>query len=538
MGLTTIPENGIGEMGLDFVTQKKQNKYKRMDSEVNADDDDFADASDFIRRQQRKNTTRKYVLACAIFASLNSVLLGYDVGVMSGAIIFIQEDLHITEVQEEVLVGALSIVSLFGSLAGGRTSDLIGRKWTMALAALVFQSGAIVMTLAPSFQTLMIGRLLAGIGIGLGVMIAPVYIAEISPTVARGSLTSFPEIFINLGILLGYVSNYAFSGLSVHVSWRVMLAVGILPSVFIGFALCFIPESPRWLVMQDRIDEARTVLFNTIENEDEVDERLAEILVAAGGGSGSKKHEEKAVWREMLTPSPVLRRMLVTGLGIQCFQQITGIDATVYYSPEIFKTAGIRDNTKILAATVAVGVSKTVFILVAILLIDKLGRKPLLYVSTIGMTFCLFSLGLTLTVFSGGVGIGLAILFVCANVAFFSVGIGPVCWVVTSEIFPLRLRAQAAALGAVGNRVCSGVVAMSFLSVSNAISVGGTFFVFSAVSALSVAFVYCLVPETKGKSLEEIEVMFESEHRWRGGGEVEMGDAERLVEGKANDGMN
>ncbi|CAN1802219.1 Probable polyol transporter 4 [Linum perenne] len=126
-------------------------------------------------------------------------------------------------------------------------------------------------------------------------MIAPVYIAEISPTVARGSLTSFPEIFINLGILLGYVSNYAFSGLSVHVSWRVMLAVGILPSVFIGFALCFIPESPRWLVMQDRIDEARTVLFNTIENEDEVDERLAEILVAAGGGSGSKKHEENAV---------------------------------------------------------------------------------------------------------------------------------------------------------------------------------------------------------------------------------------------------
>lgn len=136
-----------------------------------------------------------------------------DVGVMSGAIIFIQEDLKITEVQEEVLVGILSIVSLFGSLAGGRTSDAIGRKWTMALAAVVFQIGAVIMTLSPSFEVLLIGRLLAGIGIGFGVMIAPVYIAEISPTIARGSLTSFPEVFINFGILLGYVSNYAFSGL-------------------------------------------------------------------------------------------------------------------------------------------------------------------------------------------------------------------------------------------------------------------------------------------------------------------------------------
>ncbi|CAN1160966.1 Probable polyol transporter 4 [Linum perenne] len=519
-----IQENGNGELGFDLGHNK--NKYKRMDSEVVVADD-FDEASDHLRQQLRNSKTRKYVLACAVFASLNSVLLGYDVGVMSGAIIFIQEDLHITEVQEEILVGILSIVSLFGSLAGGRTSDAIGRKWTMALAALVFQSGAVVMTLAPSFLILMIGRFLAGIGIGLGVMIAPVYIAEISPTVARGSLTSFPEIFINFGILLGYVSNYAFSGLSVHISWRVMLAVGIVPSVFIGFALFVIPESPRWLVMQNRVDEARLVLSKTIENENEVDDRLAEILVAAGGEKGLNSCEQKAVWREMLTPSPVLRRMLVTGFGIQCFQQITGTDAIVYYSPEIFKAAGIDDKSNLLAATVAVGVSKTVFILVAILLIDKLGRKPLLYISTIGMTCCLFGLGVTLT---GNFAIGLAITFVCANVAFFSVGIGPVCWVVTSEIFPLRLRAQAAALGAVGNRVCSGLVAMSFLSVSNAISVGGSFFLFSGVSALAVVFVYTLVPETKGKSLEEIEMLFESGRGLERGGEVEMGDSERLVQ--------
>lgn len=448
---------------------------------------------------------------------------------MSGAIIFIQEDLKITEVQEEILVGILSIVSLLGSLAGGKTSDIIGRKWTMALAAVVFQLGAVIMTLAPSFKVLMIGRLFAGVGIGFGVMIAPVYIVEISPTIARGSLTSFPEIFINLGILLGYVSNYVFSGFSAHINWRIMLAVGILPSVFIGFALFIIPESPRWLVMQNRIDEARTVLMKTNENQSEVEERLAEIQEAAGNGN-AEKYEEKAVWRELLSPSPALRRMLITGFGIQCFQQITGIDATVYYSPEIFKEAGVQGNSKLLAATVAVGVTKTVFILVAILLIDKLGRKPLLYISTIGMTFCLFSLGFSLTIMGKGeIGIALVILSVCGNVAFFSVGIGPVCWVVTSEIFPLKLRAQASALGAVGNRVCSGLIAMSFLSVSRAISVGGTFFVFSSISALSVLFVYKLVPETKGKSLEQIELLFQNGHELLET-EVELGDVEHLVQ--------
>lgn len=453
---------------------------------------------------------------------------------MSGAIIFIHEDLKITEVQEEVLVGILSIVSLLGSLAGGKTSDLVGRKWTMALAAVVFQTGAIIMALAHSFEVLMIGRLFAGVGIGFGVMIAPVYIVEISPTVARGSLTSFPEIFINFGILLGYVANYAFSGLPAHINWRIMLAVGILPSVFIAFALFIIPESPRWLVMQNRIDEARSVLLKTNESESEVEERLAEIQEAAGNNN-AEKYEDKAVWRELLNPSPALRRMLITGFGIQCFQQITGIDATVYYSPEIFKEAGIQGNSKLLAATVAVGVTKTVFILVAIFLVDKLGRKPLLYVSTIGMTVCLFTLGFSLSVLGkGDIGIALAILSVCGNVAFFSVGLGPVCWVVTSEIFPLKLRAQASALGAVGNRLSSGIIAMSFLSVSEAISVGGTFFLFSAISALAVLFVYKLVPETKGKSLEQIELLFQDGHELieneLAGNEVELGDVEHLVQ--------
>ncbi|KAL3519705.1 hypothetical protein ACH5RR_017854 [Cinchona calisaya] len=480
-------------------------------------------------KENGKNSSKKYVLVCAIFASLNSVLLGYDIGVMSGAILFIQEDLKISDLQVEILVGILSIISLVGSLAGGKTSDVIGRKWTMALAAIVFQTGAAVMALAPSFEILMVGRILTGIGIGFGVMIAPIYIAEISPSVARGSLTSFPEIFVNMGILLGYVSNYAFSGLPINTNWRIMLAVGILPSAFIGFALFIIPESPRWLVMNNRINKARLVLLKMNETAKEADDRLAEIQLAAGF-KNAETYEEKSVWHELLNPSPGVKRMLITGCGIQIFQQITGIDATVYYSPTIFKGAGIKGNAELLSATVAMGFTKTIFILIAIFLIDKLGRKPLLYVSTIGMTACLFILGLTLSLIGDGpVGIKLSILCVCGNVAFFSVGIGPICWVLSSEIFPLRLRAQASAVGAVGNRVSSGLVAMSFLTISRAITVGGTFFVFAAISALSVVFVHNCVPETKGNSLEQIEMLFLNDKQEKGG-EVELGDVEHLMQ--------
>ncbi|KAF0891142.1 hypothetical protein E2562_005211 [Oryza meyeriana var. granulata] len=512
--------NGGGLSG--FLGGKS--KYVRMDDVLPQEQEEDGSGGVRVRRSQ---SSRRYVFACSVFASLNSVLLGYDVGVMSGCIIFIQKDLHITEVQQEVLVGCLSFISLLGSLAAGRTSDAVGRKWTIGLAAAVFQAGAAIMTFAPSFTVLMMGRLLAGIGIGIGIMVAPVYISEITPATLRGSYASFPEIFISLGILLGYVSNLAFAGLPDHINWRVMLAAGIIPSISIAFVLLVIPESPRWLVMQGRTVEARAVLLKVTDSEDEAKERLAEIEAAAAV-TISGKYDGKTVWQELTRPSPVIRRMLITGLGIQCFQQITGIDALVYYSPTIFRDAGITTESQLLVATVAVGFFKTAFIALAIVLIDRVGRKPLLYVSTVGMTACLVVLAATLAMLAHGsvsksAGIAVAILTVCGDVAFFSIGIGPICWVMSSEIFPLRLRSQAAALGAVMNRVTSGAVAMSFLSVCRAISVAGAFSVFAVISALSVVFVYRFVPETSGKSLEQIESLF------GGGCEVELGGAEHLV---------
>ncbi|KAJ4759567.1 Major facilitator superfamily protein [Rhynchospora pubera] len=436
---------------------------------------------------------------------------------MSGAILYIKKDLHITEVQQEIFVGCLSIVSLIGGLTGGPTSDLIGRKWTIGIGAVIFQAGAVVMTFAPSFRILLLGRLITGVGIGFSASISAIYVAEISPAITRGTLVSLPEICINIGILLGYISNFAFSGLPQHYNWRIMLGIGILPAVFNGITFYIIPESPRWLVMQNRLEEARSVLVKVSDRGEDVEQRLKEIKEAACVNTDYKR---KALYQEILCPSPGVRRMLAAGCGIMVFQQITGIDATVYYSPTIFKNAGIKSEKKILATTVAVGFTKTIFTVVAMFCIDKVGRKVLLYVSTIGMTACLAVLGIALALqkhLSGSViqdfGIGLAIFAVCANVAFYAVGMGPICWVVSSEVFPLRLRAKASALSQVGARVSSGLISMSFLSLSRAISVSGVFFVFSIISAIAVVFVKLCVPETKGKTLEEIETMLISEEQ-------------------------
>ncbi|XP_057854286.2 probable polyol transporter 4 [Cryptomeria japonica] len=508
-----------------------------------------------------KKPMNRYVLACAILASMNSIVLGYDGGVMSGAIMFIQEDLHINEEQIEVLIGSLSIVSLLGAAAAGRTSDAIGRRWTMALTGLICMLGAGIMGLAQSFFVLMVGRFLGGIGVGFGLLIAPVYTAEVSPASSRGALTSLPEIFINVGCLLGYISNYCLSGLPAHISWRLMLGVGLVPSVFLALGVLAMPESPRWLVMQNRIEEAAYVLARTSDDQDEADARLAEIMEAAGvGGNESnnnveklgeqdeiigvpnsqilqKKHHGEGVWRELLWPTPPLQRMLIIVLGIQFFQQASGIDAIVIYSPVIFKESGIQSQAGLLGATVAVGFFKTGFVLVSAFLIDRAGRRPLLLTSALGMTvsFVALASGLFLIENTSGSHQGFAfwaMLAVWSYVAFFSIGLGPICWVLSSEIFPLRFRAQAASLGVAVNRFASGIITMTFLSLSHSITIAGTFFLFAGVSLLCAGFVYIYIPETKGKTLEEIVSFFNKEESERisQGGELELGDTTMLVE--------
>ncbi|KAL5788547.1 hypothetical protein ACOSP7_005496 [Xanthoceras sorbifolium] len=476
---------------------------------------------------QKKPKRNKFAFACAILASMTSILLGYDIGVMSGAAIFIQEDLKISDVQVEVLVGTLNIYSLVGSAAAGRTSDWIGRRYTIVLAGAIFFAGALLMGFSTNYAFLMVGRFVAGIGVGYALMIAPVYTAEVSPASSRGFLTSFPEVFINGGILLGYVSNYAFSKLSLHLGWRMMLGVGAIPSVLLAVMVLAMPESPRWLVMQGRLGDAKKVLDKTSDSKEEALLRLADIKEAAGipmectdDVVSIKKHGRRGegVWKELLVrPTAAVRHILIAGVGIHFFQQASGIDAVVLYSPRIFEKAGITSSNEKLLATIAVGFVKTIFILVATFLIDRIGRRPLLLSSVAGMIISLATLGLSLTVIDHSEkkltwAVGLAITTVMTYVAFFSIGMGPITWVYSSEIFPLKLRAQGTSMGVAVNRLTSGVISTTFISLYEAITIGGAFFLFAGVASVAWVFFYTCLPETRGRTLEDMEVLFGNFH--------------------------
>ncbi|CAL8176145.1 unnamed protein product [Prunus armeniaca] len=383
------------------------------------------------------------------------------------------------------------------------------------------------MGFAPGYAFLMFGRFVAGIGVGYGLMISPVYTAEIAPTLSRGFLTSFPEVFVNIGILLGYVSNYAFSKLPAPLYWRFMLGIGALPAIILAIGVLAVPESPRWLVMQGRLGDAKRVLDKTSASKEEAQLTLDNIKEAAGIAKEldddvvpvSEKSHGEGVWKDLiLHPTPAVRHILTAALGIHFFEQASGIDSVVLYSPRIFEKAGIKSYDHKLLATVAVGFVKTIAILVATFFLDRLGRRRLLLSSVAGMIFSLVCLGVGLTIIDHHRdtvpwAIALCITMVLLNVAFFSIGLGPITWVYSSEIFPLKLRAQGVSMGVAVNRITSGVISMTFLSLYKAITIGGAFFLYAGIGALSWVFFYMLLPETRGRTLEETEVLFGKYHR-------------------------
>jgi sugar porter (SP) family MFS transporter len=327
---------------------------------------------------------------------------------MSGAQIYIQKNLHITDTQIEILSGIINLYSLIGSLVAGRTSDWIGRRYTMVLAAAIFFAGALLMGLALNYAILMLGRFVAGIGVGYALMIAPVYTAEVSPASVRGCLASFPEVFINSGILLGYVANFAFSNLPINLNWRLMLLAGAIPPIFLAAGVLAMPESPRWLVTQGRLDEAQRVLHKTSDSAEEAEQRLVDIKNTLGIPDDSTDDKSAAmlthnkggaVWKELLLrPTPSVRRILIAAIGLQFFQQASGIDSVVLYSPRVFKKAGIKSSSNSLGVTVAVGFCKTAFVLVSVFFVDRVGRRPLLLASSAGMIISLLILGSSLAV--------------------------------------------------------------------------------------------------------------------------------------------
>ncbi|KAL8477218.1 hypothetical protein ACS0TY_029491 [Phlomoides rotata] len=462
---------------------------------------------------QRK--VNKYALACAIVGSMISIIFGYDTGVMSGAMIFIKEEFTIKEGQLELLAGILNLCALVGSLCAGRTSDYIGRRYTIVAASLIFMLGSILMGYSPNYAVLLAGRCTAGVGVGFALMIAPVYAAEISSTHTRGFLSSLPEIGISIGILLGYISNNLFARLSLKLGWRIMLGIATIPSLFLAIGLLKMPESPRWLVMQGRTAAAREVLHKVCNDAGEAERRLDDIKKA--NEVDEKSPKTRSVWTELLLrPTPTVRRMLIAGVGVHFFEHATGTEAVILYGPRIFKKAGVTSRRKLILATVGVGVTKLTFITISTFVIDRVGRRTLLLVSIAGMTAALAGLGTCLTVVEHSEerlvwALVMSLIFVYTFLVFFNIGISPVCWVYSSEIFPTRLRAAGASVSVAVNRLMNATVSMTFLSLSSAITIGGAFYLFAGVAVVAWVFVYFCLPETKGRSLEEMEQVFSKE---------------------------
>jgi SP family galactose:H+ symporter-like MFS transporter len=439
-----------------------------------------------------------FVVVAAAISALGGLLFGYDTGVISGAILFIQKELALKSSVEELVVSAVLIGAMIGAAGGGMLADRFGRRRILILAAIIFATGAIGTALVPSVSWLIAGRILVGTAIGAASFSAPLYISEIAPERARGQLVSLNQIALTSGIVLSYLVDYALSGSQ---AWRWMLGLAAIPAMILGIGMIRMPPSPRWLFSQGQTEEARSVL-QRIRACDDVTEEVNSIQTSLG--------RQTSDWPELIKPG--IRPALIVGIGLAIFQQITGINTVIYYAPTILQFAGLKSAPAAILATTGVGVVNVALTVLAMQLLDRVGRRPLLLIGLAGMTTSLVVLGFAfLSTNASWLG-WMAVISLMFYVGSFAIGLGPVFWLLISEIYPLRIRGLAMSLATVTNWVFNLLVSITFLSLVEGIGRSSTFWLYALVGIAALLFSYSLVPETRGRSLEEIEA------HWRAGG--------------------
>jgi SP family galactose:H+ symporter-like MFS transporter len=437
--------------------------------------------------------TNFFVYIIAMVSGLSGMLFGYDTGVISGAILFIKDEFSLFPIMQELVVSAVLIGAIIGALIGGKLADRYGRRKMIIIAAIIFAGGAIGTALTQSIIFLIGGRIIVGIAIGMASFIAPLYISEMSPPKIRGSLVTFNQLFITIGIVLSYLVDYAFTPIN---GWRYMFGLAAIPALVLLIAMIFMPSSPRWLVSSGTVDKARSTLIE-IRRTNNIDDELNEISTSLD------KQKQRGGF---FLPA------MIVGVSLAIFQQVTGINTVIYYAPTIFEFAGFQSASAAIFATLFVGIVNVVFTLVAIFLLDRVGRRKLLLLGLSGMSGMLIMLGIVFFLPSLLNQLGtLAAIGLIAYVAFFAIGLGPVFWLLISEIYPLKVRGLAMSIVTVANWGSNLIIALTFLTLIQFLGRSGTFWFYGIVGILALIFTYSYVPETKGRTLEQIE-----EH-WRSG---------------------
>ncbi|XP_022862624.1 plastidic glucose transporter 4 isoform X1 [Olea europaea var. sylvestris] len=428
-------------------------------------------------------------------ACLGAILFGYHLGVVNGALEYLAKDLGIAEnaVLQGWVVSTLLAGATVGSFTGGSLADKFGRTKTFLLDAIPLAVGAFLCATAQNIETMIIGRLLAGIGIGISSAIVPLYISEISPTEIRGTLGSVNQLFICIGILAALVAGLPLAGNPLW--WRTMFGVAIIPSILLALGMAFSPESPRWLYQQGKISEAE-VSIRKLNGKERVAEVMSDLDAAAQGSS-----EPEAGWFDLF--SSRYWKVVSVGAALFLFQQLAGINAVVYYSTSVFRSAGITSDV---AASALVGAANVFGTTIASSLMDKQGRKSLLLTSFAGMAVSMLLLSLTFTWKTLAPYAGtLAVLGTVLYVLSFSLGAGPVPALLLPEIFASRIRAKAVALSLGMHWISNFVIGLYFLSVVTKFGISTVYLGFASVCLLAVMYIAGNVVETKGRSLEEIE---------------------------------
>ncbi len=437
---------------------------------------------------------RRFVYLAAAFAGLGGLLFGYDTGVISGAELFLKNDFTLSVFDLEVIVSGVLAGAAAGALAGGRLADIFGRRALLICTAIIFAVGAIICAAATSPAMLIVGRIIVGLGIGLASSTVPVYISEVSPADARGWTVSLFQLAITLGILLAYIVDYAFAKIE---GWRWMFGIALVPAAIFLIGMFYLPESPRWLAKRGYRDRARSVLCR-IRDSSDVDAEMHEIEQTL------VKSDEHGNWRDLLSPS--LRPALAVGIGLAIFQQVTGINTVIYYAPLIIQSAGISSASGAILATAGIGVVNVLMTIVSMWLIDRVGRRPLLLTGIAGMIITLGTLGWAFhsTTHAGSLS-SIAIVSMMVYVASFAISLGPIFWLLIAEIYPLKVRSSSEGLAATFNWGSNLLVSLTFLTLLNGIGAPRTFWLYGICAVGAWIFSYRFVPETKGRTLEQIE---------------------------------